>query len=634
MLTIPHAIVSSGMLLGPVLLTAMIYLCNVAKDWLLESLARAEVLLGNPPKAPGPLQLRRRVLEVTELAKVVCGDTFRNAYMTVVGLWTLGTLWSFAAVFSASLAAHIPVVFLAAPHNKPCNINELGDECKPQYLVFLAVFAIIVVPLTLMDMREQVAVQVIMAAGRVVLLVAMGATVVAAWACDGVAFAITAQEDGGPPPLFGTVANFGGLGVLIPISVTAAAFHQAIPSVTRATAKKRQMGSILTSAFIVVGTCYVVFGVLLALYFGHDVEAQATLMWQGYKGCAASADDEPSDFAKAITLFVLLFPAMDVASAFPLSGIALANNLLGLFYPTEEYEDEEVDEAEDEGGDEGTTGNATLSSAGAAAPPRPCTPDAPLVASTEAPDYGATSGGSTDGTAESASSTSASLLESDAAPAGGGGTDALDVAVPPAPAPEPANSQAPHWAHWAAKLAAALPPLVGAAIVTQLDRIVEVTGTLAVFMVYTAPAIMAYASHGAILRQGQHGEGVFWWAVTPPRTGVCCSGRRTRGKSYTQLTSPKPGDQSVNGKAPEAPSAPSKCTLAHRMFVLAACGSRGFENHPAQQEASAETLYSPMCAGATWKAIWAYVPGVVAVGSVGLWAIVLGLVVGSWSGGA
>jgi len=591
-LIIPHAVVKSGVILGPITVGLMVYLCDAAKDFLLGALARGEELysLGfaaaakrrrrkvieahknhtrsssgtmSPrkkrrrnqrqpllapvtPTAPagsgaaleaagaaperysdsdsegpdGPLYLHKHVLEVTELTKLLFGNTARYAYLVVMGLWTLGTMWSFGSVFGASLANHIPILFMPEPHNQTCDMNADPENCRLQYIFYVLVFGCVVVPLTLMDMTEQVMVQVIMAAGRIVLVCIMSGTVLAAWTCDGVAFKLMARAsaDGGlqrdPPPLFDTPIDFSGLSILIPVAVTAAAFHQAIPSITRDTADKWDMHKVLRAAFIIVGVCYVVFGVLLALFFGEHIEPQSTLLWADYVGCAdvsavhssaglnatepfdtaaggrillMSGSDavsaaralKPSGWAQFVTLFVLLFPAADVASAFPLNAIALANNLLSLKFDLQAPKKDKDAEL-----------NALLAGGGVLP-----------VENADSPALDLTSNAVGRDVSVPTVDASGSELAINKPPP----TDA-EVAIMPVADDDPAAvkkehplAHIPKWARVTAKLMAALPPIVGACLVSDLDKIQQVNGSLAVFLVYTAPPLLWMGSRGALV---------------------------------------------------------------------------------------------------------------------------------------
>lgn len=60
-------------------------------------------------------------------------------------------------------------------------------------------------------------------------------------------------------------------------------------------------------------------------------------MHQGFHGGTAGLDAEGratpvAPWARAVSLYVLCFPAADVVSAFPLNAITLGNNMMGSYY--------------------------------------------------------------------------------------------------------------------------------------------------------------------------------------------------------------------------------------------------------------------------------------------------------------
>lgn len=190
---------------------------------------------------------------------------------------------------------------------------------------------------------------------------------------------------GGGAPLF----NLSGLAVLIPISVYAFIFHHSVPILAQPLKDKKNIRSVFMMAFVITGVAYVAIGFLVALFFGESVDAQCNLNWKDYVGCMATPsswgsesevggtfsfaaatarvlhatryntaasggsnalapapllapscnttatwDDTCVDtsnrpaYASLISFVVLIFPALDVLSAFPLNAMTLGNNLM------------------------------------------------------------------------------------------------------------------------------------------------------------------------------------------------------------------------------------------------------------------------------------------------------------------
>ena len=82
---------------------------------------------------------------------------------------------------------------------------------------------------------------------------------------------------------------------------------------------------------------YALIGLILGSNFGGNIEQSSNLNWKNFTGGTAVYNDDGQIisiawWAKAISLYVLCFPALDVISAFPLNAITLGNNMMGSFY--------------------------------------------------------------------------------------------------------------------------------------------------------------------------------------------------------------------------------------------------------------------------------------------------------------
>lgn len=72
-----------------------------------------------------------------------------------------------------------------------------------------------------------------------------------------------------------------------------------------------------------------------ALYFGSDVNPSINLNWVGFRFGYAPTEPLPT-WCRVVSYLVVLFPALDTFSVFPLIALTLGNNLaysLGSFLP-------------------------------------------------------------------------------------------------------------------------------------------------------------------------------------------------------------------------------------------------------------------------------------------------------------
>ncbi len=397
-------------MLGPLIVLIFGFIMNVTKDFMLETMARAEALVhfrarvadarreaaasssaGKAEAAKNALRdvpeedylvSSARTFEVTDLFYTFLGPRARGVshaqkiermrareraastsllplpvslspflfpyppqgYILFLSGYMYAALWAYSTVFASSFAANVPVFFLNG--GQTCNIEESGSGCLGPFFVWLAVFALFAVPLSCLELKEQVAVQVLMFVARLAVVLMMTGTVLAGYGCaEGTVFAGEGVDYRASTPLF----DPNGLATVMPVSIYAFIFHHSVPILSQPVADKRSLPRVFRYAFLIVGGAYVSLGLILAVYFGSDVAGQCNLKWRDYVGCVSPhADGSPvtiadqTAFAKVVSFVILIFPALDVLSAYPLNAITLGNNLLSACYGHADREEEEA----------------------------------------------------------------------------------------------------------------------------------------------------------------------------------------------------------------------------------------------------------------------------------------------------
>lgn len=316
----------------------------------------------------------RRKFEVTDQLLLFIGKKSQVAYLFGLCLYMFGTLLSYSVIAASSVTANVSLDFLP-PYSK-CDVTK--QDCYAPYRFWLAIFAAIVIPFSAMEIREQLWMQVIMFLARILVMILLAGTAAVGLSCDGVAFAEVAPGTAGKDvPL----ANATGLGSLIPTAIFAFIFHHSIPALSNPIKDKTSLNKIFRTALLLVGACYIALGVCVALFFGSTVDSQCNLNWTGYVGCmppppgytppplSSSSPSSPEvnaafpgygalagssnnplrsaaaactnsstwsescvdisqrpGWATAVAYIILLFPALDVLSAFPLNALTLGNN--------------------------------------------------------------------------------------------------------------------------------------------------------------------------------------------------------------------------------------------------------------------------------------------------------------------
>mmetsp|Transcript_35056 Transcript_35056/g.76716 ORF Transcript_35056/g.76716 Transcript_35056/m.76716 type:complete len:312 (-) Transcript_35056:662-1597(-) len=273
-LTLPWAFDMSGLLLSTVTMVFTCWIACVASDYILSAMARASVVAvieeqedieedvdaktdeetkvlvpvntgsantsyqsvpaSQDKTTPadvdeqGRLLVGERKFELTELCQIFLGNAGLLAYGISASLDIYGFLWAYSSVFGNAMSQLFPLGF--------------GDD----YPVWLAIFALIVTPMSLMHLSEQATIQVFLSACRIVMLLLMVCTPLAAAIFGSGGDPI---EGIAPTPHFGEQTepagtvwfDIGGFHKMFPAIVFSLLFYQAVPGLADEMVDKRQV---------------------------------------------------------------------------------------------------------------------------------------------------------------------------------------------------------------------------------------------------------------------------------------------------------------------------------------------------------------------------------------------------------
>ena len=249
-------------------------------------------------------------LEITDLCELFLGLSFRNIYSSILGIYMYGTLTAYLTIFVSSLSSNI-VIF---------------DDSATNQGLFTFLFFFCTVPISCLEFNEQVEWQVSLAICRGVLVVIM------------VLSCIITQRDGSndngfyfnnyPDAPYGApLSNVGGFITLFPLAGYANIFQHSIPALGFPVENKKEIAAIFVTAILVLLIAYSSMGSILCYFFGSSIPSSSNLAWSEFQGRGQMY----SFIASIISLFVVLFPALDVASAYPLNAITLGNSMITTF---------------------------------------------------------------------------------------------------------------------------------------------------------------------------------------------------------------------------------------------------------------------------------------------------------------
>lgn len=390
-LTLPWAFERGGLVLSTLGMIVICFVANTGSDYILSTMARAEAVtvyleshglkrgdktelvvikeiagsqVGHPPihneatallhtietpNTPTAIQkssnnrdlllVKERKFELTELCQIFLGDFGFKAYGVAVVLDIYGFLWAYSSVFGTAMANAFP---LFGP----------DVDCYPMYIV---AFAIVVIPMSFLEMSEQATVQVFLSGCRIVMILIMVFTpLIAAVSESG--GNVEEVEDSLPSPHFddqiephgAPLFDFSNIHQMIPVVVFCVLFHQAVPGLADEMTDKPKVGAIFGYTFVLCTVAYSLIGIIVGWYFGSMTYESSNLNWEWYHagtGQAVLQSDSGAHewidvawWARMISFFVVLFPAIDVVSAFPLYALVLGNSLMGFVYGDDVHE--------------------------------------------------------------------------------------------------------------------------------------------------------------------------------------------------------------------------------------------------------------------------------------------------------
>lgn len=253
---------------------------------------------------------------------IIFGKKFGIVYLLVLTLFFEGAMIAYCSIFASSFAANVPLITGAT-----CNIYKEGffSSCIFSYWVFLFIYGIFVITLTIIGIKEQRVYQIIMCTMRFVI---MSIVIFSCVHLIVIGKSINSNSDSHPSP---TPINFSNTGIGLPIILFALFYQLQMPSVTQYVKdKKNNLWKIVTMISIASFIWYGALG-LVTPFAIEKVETQVTLNFKDYTG----GKDYRNFLDYTISLIVLLFPAFDVISSYSLISISIIDNWKSMLYGTE-----------------------------------------------------------------------------------------------------------------------------------------------------------------------------------------------------------------------------------------------------------------------------------------------------------
>lgn len=240
-----------------------------------------------------------RKFEIVELSEMFVGKWFKYLYLFIFVIYGFLGCWSFAAVAGSAWATNIPYNFgatsVCSSHAFHHRVLPLGG-CLYSYYFSIFLFGVVVITLSVLDLKEQVVVQVILGLLR---YIAIGAIII---------YCIVKLSQGGDvceerallqnfttqtPSNDGhhnitryisfedIVVNFDPAGwvISIPVFVYAFMIHSGVSSLTHPIKQKKYFNWMMLINFASAYVCLLTLGVVVPLWFKASVQETVTLNW-------------------------------------------------------------------------------------------------------------------------------------------------------------------------------------------------------------------------------------------------------------------------------------------------------------------------------------------------------------------
>jgi len=250
--------------------------------------------------------------DLGELCRLYLGSSGHLVYIVTVTVYLYCSLWSYAAIFSNAMAVHF----------------HIGTH---SYHYYLSLFMMIVTTLSCMELRTQIAIQLMLTACRFLLVLSMISSIVFAtyYIHDDTHEVVNSYISSTDALDF----NTSGIKFMLPISVQSMIFHHSIPNLIRlVNSTENDVISIFGISISICLVLYMSLAVAVSSFFGQSIKSSSNLNWVIFISQPSSFPTTTTHWLmRWISSFIILYPAINVISSFPLNAITLGN-LITLMY--------------------------------------------------------------------------------------------------------------------------------------------------------------------------------------------------------------------------------------------------------------------------------------------------------------
>ncbi|XP_062509260.1 transmembrane protein 104 homolog [Corticium candelabrum] len=269
----------------------------------------------------GEIRTDRR-FELPELCQIFLGRVTSICYLLALLFYLFLSQWMASPIIGTAVATNMPInsgVF------RQCNEKDFGphlhptDGCWNTYALSVLLFSVVIIPLSCLELKELAVIQVIMALFRFIMLLVMSIYSIVSVAEEDDSSDTSSDDD-----VF-TKFNIQGLLAAVPVFVFAQMLQSSIPSLTQPISNKRRLVVFYSAVFLVTTILYSMVGVTVAMYKKNNILEVCSANWKSL------TSPEHGAAVRALSYFIVLFPAIDIWSAYPLTVIIMANMVENMY---------------------------------------------------------------------------------------------------------------------------------------------------------------------------------------------------------------------------------------------------------------------------------------------------------------
>eukprot|EP00118_Oscarella_pearsei_P014556 m.125378 g.125378 ORF g.125378 m.125378 type:complete len:545 (+) comp37872_c0_seq2:145-1779(+) len=362
-LGMPYAILKAGVLVSGLAMLVIVFFAVVTTLWVLEAMSRAQALehhqktkasrpsvscnfvdVGNESedsekgetegllrRAAPTYEIRSdRKFDFPELCHLFLGPVGKYVYTSLFCLGAFLNLWTMATIAASAWSTN--VVIDVWPFTAPCKADPIAPRggfhpvgnCWNNYALFVFVFALLVVPLSMLDLKKQRVIQVTAGVMRIVVVIAIVIYSIVQEVNGATELPASSGGENDTVPWISGDGGFVGFLVALPIFSYSLALQVNVPTLSQPMEPKRKLKAFYIWLNVFLVLFYFVLGVAVLAYLKSDVKENCTLNW---------VDTTSSGHSLALRIFsyiVVIFPSFDVCSGFPLAVAILSNAIHSL----------------------------------------------------------------------------------------------------------------------------------------------------------------------------------------------------------------------------------------------------------------------------------------------------------------